>query len=280
EPVEWPRSARPRRAAVSSFGISGTNAHLILEEAPDQRGSESSAATWVLSAHTDEALRAMAGRLAGFGAQRPELSPVDVGWSLVRTRSVFAHRAVVLGRDRGALLGGVTALADGTPDAGVATGVAVAAGPGPVFVFPGQGSQWAGMGAGLLDSSPVFAARIAECEQALAPYVDWVLTDVLRSAGREAGGEAGEELDRVDMVQPVLWAVMVSLAAVWADYGVLPAAVIGHSQGEIAAACVAGILSLDEAARVVALRSRALRRLSGRGAMAWIGASDVASDVG
>jgi acyl transferase domain-containing protein len=267
EPVEWPRSARPRRAAVSSFGVSGTNAHLILEEAPDQGGSAPSAATWVLSAHTDEGLRAMAQRLGGFVAQRPELSPVDVGCSLVRTRSVFAHRAVVLGRDRGALLHGVTALADGTPDAGVVTGAAVAAGPGPLFVFPGQGSQWVGMGAELLDSSPVFAARIAECERALAPYADWVLTDVLRGAGGE--------LDRVDVVQPVLWAVMVSLAAVWADYGVMPAAVIGHSQGEIAAACVAGILSLDEAARVVALRSRALRRLSGRGAMAWIGASDV-----
>ncbi|KAB7840412.1 acyltransferase domain-containing protein, partial [Streptomyces mobaraensis] len=111
--------------------------------------------------------------------------------------------------------------------------------------------------------SPVFAARIAECERALSPYVDWSLVEVLRGDGAE--------LSRVEVVQPVLWAVMVSLAAVWAEYGVKPAAVIGHSQGEMAAACVAGALSLEDAARVVAVRSDALRRLAGRGAMASLG---------
>ncbi|WP_416976017.1 acyltransferase domain-containing protein, partial [Streptomyces sp. 4F14] len=115
----------------------------------------------------------------------------------------------------------------------------------------------------LLDESPVFAARIGECEQALAPHVDWSLTCVLRDGGG---------LDRVDVVQPVLWAVMVSLAAVWEEYGVRPAAVLGHSQGEIAAACVAGALSLSDAARVVAVRSDALRQLQGLGDMASIGA--------
>ncbi|WP_207401249.1 acyltransferase domain-containing protein, partial [Actinomadura roseirufa] len=136
----------------------------------------------------------------------------------------------------------------------------------PVLVFPGQGSQWAGMGAELLESSPVFAARIAECEQALAPYVDWSLTGVLRGDG--------SELARVDVVQPVLWATMVSLAAVWASHGVVPAAVVGHSQGEIAAACVAGALSLGDGAKVVALRSRALRGLAGGGAMASLGVGE------
>ncbi|MYU19547.1 acyltransferase domain-containing protein, partial [Streptomyces sp. SID8361] len=111
-------------------------------------------------------------------------------------------------------------------------------------------------------ASPVFAARVAECEQALAPHVDWSLTDVLR------GAEGAAELSRVDVVQPVLWAAMVSLAAVWAEYGVRPAAVVGHSQGEIAAAVVAGALSLEDGAKVVALRSKALRRLAGGGAMA------------
>ncbi|GAA3354709.1 hypothetical protein GCM10017744_014050 [Streptomyces antimycoticus] len=150
---------------------------------------------------------------------------------------------------------------------------------GPVLVFPGQGSQWAGMGAELLEVSPVFAARVGECERALAPYVEWSLMDVLR------GVEGAADLGRVDVVQPVLWAVMVSLAGVWAGYGVRPAAVVGHSQGEIAAAVVAGALSLEDGAKVVALRSKALRRLAGGGAMASLGvgeerASQLLSELG
>ncbi|KPC89639.1 hypothetical protein ADL27_40025, partial [Streptomyces sp. NRRL F-6602] len=124
------------------------------------------------------------------------------------------------------------------------------------------GSQWAGMGAELLDASPAFAGRVAACEEALAPYVDWSLTAVLR---QEEGAPA---LDRVDVVQPVTWAVMVALAEVWRAHGLRPAAVLGHSQGEIAAAAVAGALSLADAARIVAVRSRAIaRELSGHGGM-------------
>ncbi|MDX3559367.1 acyltransferase domain-containing protein, partial [Streptomyces europaeiscabiei] len=130
-----------------------------------------------------------------------------------------------------------------------------------VFVFPGQGSQWVGMAVGLLDSSPVFAARFAECGAALEGFVEWSLVDVVR------GVEGAPGLDRVDVVQPVLWAVMVSLAALWESFGVRPAAVVGHSQGEIAAAVVAGALSLVDGARVVALRSRAIVALAGRGGM-------------
>ncbi|MFC4907549.1 type I polyketide synthase [Actinomadura gamaensis] len=273
EPTPWPDAGRPRRAAVSAFGISGTNAHLILEQAPDEPEPASPPepvppvgdrlVPWVVSGHDAGALRAQAGRLADHVAADPALSPADVGWSLVETRSPFGHRAVVIGEDRERLLASLRALADGEPDAGVVTGVADTTGAGPVLVFPGQGSQWAGMGAELLDESPVFAARMAECEQALAPHVDWSLTEVIRGDG--------SALTRVDVVQPVLWAVMVSLAAVWGDYGVKPAAVVGHSQGEIAAACVAGALSLEDAARVVALRSKALRQLAGGGAMASLG---------
>ncbi|MCQ8836688.1 acyltransferase domain-containing protein, partial [Streptomyces malaysiensis] len=140
-------------------------------------------------------------------------------------------RAVVVGVDRVELVAGLEALAGGVSCSGVVRSGAVGlvGGVGPVLVFPGQGSQWVGMGAGLLEVSPVFAARVGECERALAPFVDWSLMDVLR------GVEGVGDLGRVDVVQPVLWAVMVSLAAVWAGYGVRPAAVVGHSQGEIAA---------------------------------------------
>ncbi|MEU1150940.1 beta-ketoacyl synthase N-terminal-like domain-containing protein [Streptomyces sp. NPDC005863] len=279
EPVAWPRGGRPRRAAVSSFGISGTNAHLVIEEIPegapgkaqDDRSSETgrdaadrAALPWVVSGRSATALREQAARLGEFVAAHPDATATQVGRALVTTRAVFEHRAVVVGRDRAALTAGLGALASGEASADVVSGVAGDVGPGPVLVFPGQGSQWVGMGAQLLDESPVFAARIGECEQALSAYVDWTLTDVLRGDG--------SELSRVEVVQPVLWAVMVSLAAVWADHGVTPAAVVGHSQGEIAAAVVAGALTLEDGAKIVALRSQALRQLSGGGAMASLGA--------
>ncbi|MFI0942958.1 type I polyketide synthase [Streptomyces sp. NPDC021020] len=256
--VDWPDTGRPRRAAVSSFGISGTNAHLILEQAPGEPESAPVRAgdviPWVLSARTPEALRAHAANLAAHAGGAH--SPADIGWSLVATRSADRCRAVVCGADREELLAGLRAVAEGpAPEP-------VSAAEGPVMVFPGQGSQWLGMAVELLDSSPVFADRITECAQALGDFTDWSLTDVLRGAPGAAG------ISRVDVIQPVLWAVMVSLAAVWADHGVRPAAVVGHSQGEIAAACVAGGLSLRDGARVVALRSRALRALAGQGAMA------------
>ncbi|MER0242670.1 type I polyketide synthase, partial [Streptomyces sp. HSW2009] len=283
EAVQW-NPQRPRRAGVSAFGISGTNAHLILEQAPEPTAEEaaetpaapttSTTATgtvlpWVLSAHSGEALRAQAKALTDRLTAHPGASPVDVGWSLVTTRATFDHRAVVVGTTHDDLLTGLTALAAGEPHAHVTHpgDLVAASGVGPVLVFPGQGSQWVGMGAGLLESSPVFAARVAECEQALAPYVDWSLVEVLR------GGVDAADLGRVDVVQPVLWAVMVSLAAVWADQGVKPAAVVGHSQGEIAAAVVAGALSLEDGAKVVALRSKALRKLAGGGAMASLALS-------
>ncbi|MBU3868819.1 acyltransferase domain-containing protein [Streptomyces sp. 4503] len=278
EPVAWPRGERPRRAGVSSFGISGTNAHLILEQPPEPSPPDQpepaapapeAVVPWVLSARGAQALRGQAAALARRIAADPGLPIADVSWSLVTTRSVFDHRAVAVGETREELMAAVEALATGGTHPGLVHpgGAAVAGDLGPVLVFPGQGSQWAGMGAELLDVSPVFAARVAECERALAPYVDWSLTDVLRGAAGAA------DLGRVDVVQPVLWAVMVSLAAVWAGHGVRPGAVIGHSQGEIAAAVVAGALSLEDGAKVVALRSKALRRLAGGGAMASLGVS-------
>ncbi|WP_079432439.1 type I polyketide synthase [Streptomyces katrae] len=274
---EWPETGRPRRAGVSSFGISGTNAHVILEQAPQaaprpERPSLPARTTPVplpVSAKGERALRGQAGRLAALFGAHPELDPADVGLSLATTRAVMEHRAVVLGADP---VAAATAFADGSDLPDVVRGIAGAGSSRPVFVFPGQGSQWVGMAVGLLDSSPVFAARIAECEEALAPYVDWSLTDVLRS---------DDPLERVDVVQPVLFAVMVALAEVWKSYGVEPAAVIGHSQGEIAAACVAGALSLEDAAKVVALRSRAIDAIAGLGGMVSVSlpAADAAERI-
>ncbi|MFC3965746.1 type I polyketide synthase, partial [Nocardia jiangsuensis] len=260
----WPDGDRPRRAAVSSFGISGTNAHLVLEQAPDEVVPEHPAdagepVAWVVSGRGRDAVAAQAGRLAEWLREHPESGTAEVARSLLGTRSLFEDRAVVVGDERAALLAGLDAAAAGVPHPGVLTGSAGAA-SGVVFVFPGQGGQWAGMGRELLATTPVFAERMAECEAALEPWVEWSLRAVIES------GDA-ELLAGVDVVQPVLWALMVSLAAVWEARGVRPAAVIGHSQGEIAAAVVAGALSLADGARVVAVRSAALRALGGTGAM-------------
>ncbi|QFZ19215.1 type I polyketide synthase [Saccharothrix syringae] len=260
----WPGVDRPRRAAVSSFGVSGTNAHVIVEQAPESPVPEGpvseapapdGATPIVLSARSADALRELAGRVAEVVARH---DPTAVGHALVATRTRFEHRAVVVG-DRDELLSGLAALAAGEPARSAVEGVAGAG--GTVLVFPGQGSQWPGMAAALLDSSPVFAERVAEVEAALAPHVDWSLTEVLRGGG---------DLERVDVVQPALFAVLVSLAALWRAHGVRPDAVIGHSQGEIAAAHVAGALSLEDAAKVVALRSKAIRAIAGDGGMASV----------
>ena len=265
EARDWPTQDRPRRAGVSSFGISGTNAHVIVEQPPQETENPAPAgddapAPWVLSARSADALANQASRLLARVNDDPDLRAVDVAWSLVSTRSLFEHRAVLVGADRHRLLAGLAEVAAGASGAGAVVGRAQPVGK-TVFVFPGQGSQWVGMGAELLDSSAVFAEHLQRCEKALAEFVEWSLIDVIRGAPGAPG------LDRVDVVQPALWAVMVSLAELWRSVGVAPDAVIGHSQGEIAAAYVAGALSLEDAARVVALRSRLLVELSGAGGM-------------
>ncbi|MFD7559466.1 SDR family NAD(P)-dependent oxidoreductase, partial [Streptomyces sp. NPDC059835] len=256
----WPELDRPRRAAVSSFGISGTNAHMILEQAPAEEVPADADAPvpvvvpWLISAKNAGALRAQALRLAAFVEDDPQVSPGAVGAALVGTRTDFDYRAAVVGADREGLLGALAAVAQNE--------TVVPAGSGrTVFVFPGQGSQWIGMAAGLYAESPAFRERLDECARALSAYTDWDLLQVL------LGGDPEGLLERVDVIQPALWAVMVSLAEVWRSYGVVPDAVVGHSQGEIAAAAVAGALSLEDAALVVALRSQAIIALAGRGGM-------------
>ncbi|WP_425546870.1 type I polyketide synthase, partial [Actinosynnema pretiosum] len=302
----WPESGRPRRAGVSSFGISGTNAHLVLEAAPVEEGvgARSGAAAagtgvaqggaaargiaavpggaavpgpdalaglvrtsgvipWPLSARSADALPAQAAKLAAHVRAHDGLSPLDVGWSLATTRTAHPHRAVLTGGTREALLSAADALAGGEADQAVLTGSAVGSGAAKtVFVFPGQGAQWTGMGRELLETSPVFAARLRECADALAPHTDWDLLDVVR------GAEDAPGFERVDVLQPTSWAVMVALAALWRSCGVEPSAVLGHSQGEVAAAVVGGYLELGDAARLIARRSRAIaQELTGRGGM-------------
>ncbi|MGW1721216.1 acyltransferase domain-containing protein, partial [Streptomyces sp. NPDC002156] len=267
----WPQTGRPRRAGVSAFGVSGTNAHLILEQAQEAEpeafeespGHENTAGgplPFLLSGHTPQALRAWAGRLAAHLADRPGLPLPHVARALATTRTAFDHRAVVVAdartqEGREELLACLNALARGETPAGAVRGRARER-DRTVFVFPGHGSQWPGMAAGLLDASPVFRARFEECAKALEPFVDFAPAEVLHDE---------RLLERVDIVQPVLWAVMVSLAALWQSAGVAPDAVVGHSQGEIAAACVAGALSLEDGARVVALRGKAIITLPAGG---------------
>ncbi|MFF9772008.1 SDR family NAD(P)-dependent oxidoreductase [Streptomyces sp. NPDC014636] len=268
----WSEEGRPRRAGVSSFGISGTNAHLILEQAPEEQPAAPAASTagvvpLVVSAASAASLVGQAERLASFVESGEKVPLTDVAAALVAQRAMLSERAVIVADSGEEALAGLGALARGESHRGVVTGgLASAAVAGrTVLVFPGQGSQWAGMGRELLDSSPVFAERIAECAAALEPWVDWSLVDVLR------GDAPADLLERVDVVQPASFAVMVGLAAVWASVGVVPDAVVGHSQGEIAAACVAGALSLQDAARVVAVRSQVIAGdLAGRGGMASV----------
>ncbi|NUU23265.1 MAG: type I polyketide synthase, partial [Streptomycetaceae bacterium] len=318
EPQAWPAHDEPRRAGVSSLGVSGTNAHVIVEEAPREpeaeedgpapgtghaaRAGEAGGATAVgenaaagtakaadatagsitsapgttatradtataeaaptaaalpvpllLSAKSVTALRARAEQLLGVA------EPHDAAASLLPGAGRFAERAVVFPP----FADGLAALARGEQADGLIAGTVQ---PGrTVFVFPGQGSQWLRMGLELLDAAPVFAAKMGDCADALRPLTGWDLFAVLR------GDADAPPLGRDDVVQPAIWAVMVSLAAQWRAYGVHPHAVVGQSQGEIAAAHVAGVLSLDDAARVVALRSRSLAGIAGRGGMVPLG---------
>ncbi|WP_225851238.1 type I polyketide synthase, partial [Streptomyces sp. HPF1205] len=261
----WPETGHLRRAGISAFGISGTNAHVVIEAAAEEpvgvsagpaAGFAGGVVPWPLSAKSDVALRDQARRLRAFTAAHPEVTAAAVGGALA-TRALFDHRAVVSGVEA------LEALAEGRSVPGLVTGVAGPVGR-RVFVFPGQGAQWVGMGGELYEQSEAFRAAIDACAAALSPHTDWSLVEVLTGGG---------SLERVDVVQPALFAVMVGLAELWRAHGVEPDAVVGHSQGEIAAAYVAGALSLEDAARVVALRSRALAVLADQGGMVSVGVS-------
>nr|APD71869.1 type I polyketide synthase 4 [Streptomyces sp.] len=263
----WPETGAPRRAGVSSFGLSGTNAHAIIEQAPAEDEAPAAVPAGpvpvLLSARTADALRGQARALRVHLRRNPGITPYEAGRALVRDRALFDHRGAVVAADRESLMRGLALLADDETNAHVVRGTA-RPGVRPVFVFPGHGTQWAGMAAGLLDSAPVFAESVAACDAAFAEFQDWSVEAVLR------GDPGAPTLDRIDAVQPVLFTMMVSLAALWRSYGIEPAAVIGHSQGEVAAACVAGAIGLRDAARITAARNTALCSLAGKGAMASV----------
>lgn len=268
---EWPVVAgRPRRAGVSSFGFGGTNAHVIVEEAgsvgadtvsgrADVGGSGGGVVAWVISGKTASALAAQAGRLGRYVRARPALDVVDVGYSLVSTRSVFDHRAVVVGQTRDELLAGLAGVVAGRPEAGVGCGVGKPAGK-TAFVFAGQGSQWLGMGSELYAAYPVFAEALDAVVDELDRHLRYPLRDVI-------WGHDQDLLNTTEFAQPALFAVEVALYRLLMSWGVRPGLVLGHSVGELAAAHVAGALCLPDAAMLVAARGRLMQALPAGGAM-------------
>ncbi|MGW6217650.1 type I polyketide synthase [Streptomyces sp. NPDC055109] len=272
EASPWPEPDRPLIAGVSSFGMGGSNCHLVLAAKPPMRtlvdsresGTRLDELPFVVSGRTPEALKAQARKLQKHLADNPGIELTDLGYSLAAARTTFEHRAVIVATELEELKTGLHALSRGGTRLGLVSGARTAAIPKQnnktVFVFPGQGAQWVGMAEDLWQTSAVFREKMKACCQALSPHTKWNLLEVLSSKDERA-------LEKVDVVQPLLWAVMISISEVWRSFGVHPDAVIGHSQGEIAAACVAGGLSIDDAALVVALRSQELAQLAGHGGM-------------
>jgi len=278
ETVPWPDGGGPRRAGVSGFGIGGTNAHVIIEQAPAGvqvpqapagAGAGPVAVPFVLSGRDPEALRGQAARLRDHLSRRPALDPVDLAYSLATTRAAFDERAVVVAADRAELLAGLDALAAGGAHRDVRRGQAREA--RPVFLFSGQGSQRLGMGRGLAERFPAFAAALDEVCAELDGHLDRPLRDVMWAP---PDSPAAALLDQTSYTQPALFAVQVALSRLFGSLGVRPDVVTGHSVGEIAAAHVAGVLSLADAALLVTARGRLMQALPAGGVMVAVQASE------
>ena len=257
--TEWPTNGTPRRAGVSSFGIGGTNAHIILEEAPTLTAASPAADDLYLlplSARTPDALQDLIRVYQGFLANESCERLADIGYTAALRRRHYECRLAVAGRTHQEL---IEQLQDALQiDLLDANGQIV-------FVFPGQGSQWVGMGQQLWQDEPIFRQAIAACDEAIRPFTNWSLQTVLLA------DETENHLQEIDVIQPVLFAIQVGLAALWREWGIVPDAVVGHSMGEVAAAHVAGALCLEDAARIICLRSKLLRKVSGQGGMAVVG---------
>ncbi|MFM9556273.1 SDR family NAD(P)-dependent oxidoreductase, partial [Streptomyces caniscabiei] len=269
ELTAWPDPGRPLVAGVSSFGMGGTNCHVVVAENPvasvtelRRAGTVPPVLPWVISGADQAALRAQADRLRSSPAVT-KASPVDVGWSLARTRAVLRHRAVVLSPDAPGLLAGTAALAGNSPSPAVVTG-SVRAGR-TAFLFTGQGAQHLGMGQELYEAFPVYAAAFDEVAAALDPYLDRPVADTVRT---------GDGLDETAQTQPALFAVEVALFRLLESFGVRPDRVAGHSVGEVTAAHVAGVLDLADAAVLITARARLMQSAAAGGAMIAVQATE------
>ncbi|HJT95002.1 MAG TPA: acyltransferase domain-containing protein, partial [Mycobacterium sp.] len=264
--MDWPTVGRARRAGVSSFGVSGTNAHVVIEQAPvaDLVVPQVSptVTTLVVSGKTTARIMSMAQALADWmGAEGADITLADAAHTVNHHRTRQPKFATVVARDRAQAVVGLRALAAGQSGPGVVSPHAGPCGSGTVFVYSGQGSQWAGMGRQLLADEPAFAAAVAEVEPVFVEQVGFSLQQLLAR---------GESVVGIDRIQPVLVGVQLALTELWRSYGVQPDAVIGHSMGEVSAAVVSGALSVAQGLRVIATRSRLMARLSGQGAMALL----------
>ncbi|MEU8784990.1 type I polyketide synthase [Streptomyces sp. NPDC048637] len=273
EAVAWPEEERLRRAGVSAFGVSGTNAHVVIEQAPVEESAEAGpldvlggVVPWVVSARSREGLRAQAQRLLAHVEARPELGLSEVGFALATTRSAFEHRAVALGTEHSALIDGLRALATGGEAASVVSGLA-APEARLALLFTGQGAQRLGMGRELYDAFPVFA----DAFDAVCVHFDGELASPLRDV---VFGEDAERLNQTGVTQPALFAVEVALFRLMESFGVRPDYLVGHSIGELVAAHVAGVLSLPDACRLVAARGRLMQALPAGGAMVALQATE------
>jgi acyl transferase domain-containing protein/acyl carrier protein len=268
----WPRRETPRFAGVSSFGFSGTNAHVILGEAPapsvHATSPERPLHIAVVSARTTQALRQSADRLAQHLAGHAELSVTDACFTSNVGRAQLAHRAALVVSTMDELRDGLRGLADGAATPRTVSGYLSSLEPPPVaFLFTGQGSQYAGMGRQLYDTQPVFRRAIDACADILGPS----LADPLQSV---LWGEAAAKIDETRYTQPALFSLEYALSELWKSWGVVPALAVGHSLGEYVAACVASVFSLEDALKLVAARARLMQALPSGGAMASIGLSE------
>ena len=277
----WPGRGRPGRAGVSSFGFGGTNAHVVLEaviqspsasedNSPRRRsGSENPSSSIVALSAQPGALRDLAHRwIECLSGERASPTLADLAFTAIRRRGHHDHRLAIVARDRADLADKLKAWLADDPRVGTSSGRRLPnRRPKPVWVFAGQGPQWWGMGRRLLDDEPVFRAAIEACDRVFVPLAGWSLAEELRTQNDAA------RLDDTDRVQPILFALQVGLAALWRSWGIEPAAVVGHSLGEAAAAYVSGALTLDDAIKVVFHRARLQHRVSGAGKMAAVGLS-------